>query len=137
MQVPFGSCHWYRLPRPSQREPQLGCYTSAHRPSQGCVKTAGWRDVWQEQAPRRRDIPPPTWGNGGVPVQNTCVGTDNFEGLAALDRRPLQVATTEVGLVQLPYGAGSDVTFMPDSQCLKRAMQWDSRRTAISDRYYR
>ena len=95
------------------------------------------RDRWQERAPRRRDVNAPTWFKGGIPSQNMKLGTDNFEGLAQFDRRPLQTYQTEQGPIALPYGPEGDVSYMPSVSTLQGIVSTGTRRTAISDRYYR
>ena len=78
-----------------------------------------------------------TYGGGGVPTQDTTIGTDNIEGLAALDRRPLQDLATEQGLIRLPKGDVPSVDYMPTIEILECLPFTGTRRSAISDRYYR
>ncbi len=114
--------------------PDLGTYTVDDRPNPGCE--LGF-DGQRERAPRRRDVLPPTWGKGGIPTQDTVRGDDVAGTLAVMDTRPLEVLQTEQGLVKLPYGAVTDNSYMPTSRVLLAAPYTDTRRTAISDRYYK
>ena len=111
--------------------PDLGEYTVEDYP--GCNAMG----ALQERAPRRRDVNAPTWGNGGVATQDMMVGTDNFEGLAQLDRRQLQSIPTEQGVVRLPYGDVGNVSYMPSVTVLQGLKSTGSRISGISDRYYR
>ena len=139
MLVPFGCCPILRRDQiwSTMLPPSSGEYTVDVRPLCS-VQGTGLRDKWQEAAPRRRDVHPPKWGlNTSIPVISTMPGGDNTEGLAQLDARPLQDIATEQGIIKMPYGPVADVSYMPTSLQLKSLPYVDSRRTAISDRYYR
>lgn len=114
--------------------PDLGEYTVED--SKWCNAMGARRSQGLPEA-RRRDLNHPTWGNGGVATQDMMVGTDNFEGLAQLDRRPLQSIPTEQGVVRLPYGDVGDVSYMPSAAVLQGLKSTGSRISAISDRYFR
>ena len=108
--------------------PDVGTYTVCQKPM--CL--SNW-----ELAPRRRDVGRPTWGKGGVPTQDTCVAQDNLDGLAGPEMRALEVLATEQGYVKLPKGSTPSGGYMPSALTLRDLPWTDSRRTAISDRYYR
>lgn len=118
-----------RTLRPNMIPFDIGRYTVDDRP--GCYGD------WQEGAPRRRDIPPPSWKRGGVPTCDMTLGTDTLLTLATKEHRPFEVLQTEQGPIQLPYGPAADVGFMPSVVALQGVPFFDSRRTAISDRYYK
>lgn len=117
--------------------PDLGEYTVIDRPDPGCGYIQSIADMWQERAPRRRDIGKPTWGARGVPTQTTMLGHDSTGILAATDTRPVEFIATEQGRIGLPYGASSDGTYMPSSTVLEALPFTGSRTSGISDRYYR
>lgn len=125
-QVTWGHCVQLKQ-RPDLTPPDLGGYTVDARPM--CISNG-------ELAPRRADVGGPRWGRGGVPTQDMCAGGDNLLGIAAEERRPLQNIATEEGPIALPYGPGG-VLYMPSVRTLQSVFSIDSRRTAISDRYYR
>ena len=106
--------------------PDLGTYTVDERPM--CVSN------WEL---RRRDVGRPKWGQGGIPTQTTCAPTDNFAGIASDEMRPLQTLETEQGPVALPFGPNTSTGYMPTSVALQVAPFADSRRSGISDRYYK
>ena len=120
--------------------PDLGYYTVDDRVNPGCMlaNPNALRDRWQDRTmTRRRDIGPPKFGKGGVPTCDMTVGSDNFEGIAAMDSRPLELIHTEQGPIRLPFGQPPDVSYMPSVLALNALPYTDSRRTGISDRYYR
>lgn len=80
---------------------------------------------------------PPTWGRGGVPTQNTCRGVDVAGVLAVPEMRPLETLITEQGPINLPFGPDGDATYTPTVAALNALPYSDSRRTAISNRYYK
>lgn len=88
---------------------------------------------------RRRDIPRPSWSRAKAgPARVTHLrGMDNLAGLASYDMRPVQTVQTEEGPVVVGRGPVRSVTWMPTVADLEVAPLMDTRRTAISDRYFR
>ena len=74
---------------------------------------------------------------GGVPTQEWCAPQDNFMGIASKLMRPLQTLATEQGPVKLAVGPTPQLGFMPTDGEIRALIGTDTRRTAISDRYYR
>ena len=112
--------------RPDLTPPDLGYYTVDDRSR--CMGGGKMNDDV-----RRKDIGRMRWPNG-APRADMEPSPD---GLAQRTERPLRAFATEAGPVELPSGPGSDVTFMPSSYVLDTVFFSDSRRTGISDRYYR
>ena len=113
-----------------------GYYTVDDRPNPGCGKVT---PPFINQRPERRrvDVGSPAWFKGGVPTQYSCQGQDVLFTLATPEMRPLATYTTENGPINLPYGPMADNSYMPTAETLSTLYDIDSRRTAISDRYYR
>ena len=112
--------------------PSLGFYTVSTPPL--CEYSKMTNDV------RRRDVPPPLWSlehSKKVPDVSFLEPTDNVAGLPTEDRRPRSVHATEQGPISLGTGPSLARSFMPSVGDLRRAPYMDTRRTAISDRYYR
>jgi hypothetical protein len=86
---------------------------------------------------RRRDTGPSNWGQAGPVRQTHCVGMDNLQGIASVDMRAVESVMTEQGPVILPVGPLPGIGYQPSVAALSVAPFVDSRRTAISDRYYR
>ena len=109
--------------------PDLGSFTVEQRPN--CM-TGG-------EERRRGDVGEAPWVNGGKGRTPCCASSliDKLTGLALPDTRPQQLIETEHGSVSLPTGPEIDETYMPSSFALNTIMYADTRRTAISDRYYR
>lgn len=122
-QVGFGHCVQKKR-HPDISAPDLGAYTVQDPPM--CLSNG-------DRAPRRRDLNRPEWGRSGVPTQDMI--SDN--GIGVPDKRPLQVCYTEQGPVRLPFGDFSFKGFMPNSALLNALPYADTRRTAISNRYFR
>ena len=80
---------------------------------------------------------PPTWGKGGIATQDTCRGVDVPGILAVPEMRPLEELMTEQGPIRLPVGAMPDGSFTPSTALLNGLPFTGTRRTGISDRYYR
>jgi hypothetical protein len=113
--------------------PDQGYYTVDDRPNPGCY----YKDTLGELAPRRRDVPAPKWGVGGVPSQTSCRGGDVTGVLAVDETRPLQCIQTEQGPINLPYGPDTSNAFVPRVVTLNALPFTGSRFSGISDRYYR
>jgi len=109
--------------------PDLGYYT---------VDEA-FKCKWGPDDVRRRDVGPPVWANkrAGVGRVDMIPAQDNVVGLASLDVRNSEVCQTEQGLIQIGRGEVRDVSWVPSVATLNEAPLVDTRRTAISDRYYR
>ena len=107
--------------------PDLGTYTVEDKFK--CANGSKWTDDM-----RRRDVKG-SFG-AGVPTQRYTQGGDNFAKIASLETRPMEHLRTEQGPVALPYGPIPN-GWMPSIADLQAAPYLDSRRTAISDRYYR
>jgi len=73
----------------------------------------------------------------GLPTQTHSAGQDNLAGIASTCLRPKQTVQTEQGPIALAFGPEGDVSWTPTTAALSVAPYADSRRTAISDRYYR
>ena len=88
---------------------------------------------------RRRDVPPPPWAfrMQGPAEVTTVPALDNVHGLASRDERPRQAVQTEHGPIVLGKGPCANNTWLPTVADLEHAPNADTRRTAISDRYYR
>ncbi len=114
--------------------PDLGVYTVDDRPNPGCEPIFSG---FQERAPRRNDVLKPTWGKGGIPTQDTCRSADVPNVLARHEMRPLQELMTEQGPVKLPYGPDTLTGYMPSDNEFQTVVDNDTRRTGISNRYYR
>ena len=127
-QVRFGNCVNVLAPQPNLAPPDYpGRYTVMEHFR--CARGSKWTDD-----ARRRDV---TGDFGrGVPAQSFNAGSDNVEGIASRERRPMETIMTEQGPITLPYG-GSTRGFMPTVAELLVAPYNDSRFMAISDRYYR
>ncbi len=78
---------------------------------------------------RRRDVPPPKWF--AKDTQTTIVHAD------PADTRPQQILQTEQGNITLGIGGDTMLGWMPSVGILEEAPYIDTRRTGISDRYYR
>ena len=141
-QQTFASCNvtekeFGRAMRPYMVPPDLGYYTVDDRANPGCGLSQSTAVGPQERAPRRRDVMPPTWGRGGVPTVDTCNGRDVPGTLAAREMRSLETVVTEQGPIQLPFGPSNEVTYMPSSDTLMALPFTGTRRSGISDRYYK
>lgn len=90
---------------------------------------------WTDDA-RRKDV---KQSYSNAPIAEILHGPplDNYAGLASADRRPRQIVETEQGPISIPTGPTGDPTQMPSVAQLRSAYSSDTRRTAISDRYYR
>lgn len=88
---------------------------------------------------RRRDVGPPIWARElqGAAAVTHVEGRDNSLGLASEDLRPKDVISTEQGVVLIGSGPINDMSWHPTVADLAEAPYWDTRRTAISDRYFR
>lgn len=113
--------------------PDLGTYTVA---SSKCVEVA-FNNMTDDV--RRRDIPIPSWYRGAAgPARVTHTEPmDNLAQLASFDMRPTEVMQTEQGPIVLGKGPVANVTWHPSVADLQMAPMVDTRRTAISDRYFR
>ena len=113
--------------------PDLGTYTVAMNK---CVELK-FNNMTDDV--RRRDIPAPKWARARAgPARVTHQQPiDNLAGLASYDRRPVDLVETEVGPIVLGRGPIASVTWHPSVADLTVAPLMDTRRTAISDRYYR
>tara|TARA_B110000046_G_C12985741_1_gene395535 strand:+ start:764 stop:1057 length:294 start_codon:yes stop_codon:yes gene_type:complete len=74
---------------------------------------------------------------GGVPMQDWSTPQDNFDGIASKQSRPMQQLATEQGHVRLAWGPTPQLGFMPTWSEIRALIGTDTRRTAISDRYYK
>ena len=119
-QVPFGSCIDQTRPRPILSQPDLGEYTVERYNK---CKYGVYSD-----GVRRRDLPVPTWAyhRAGVP-QVPSMENDN---------RPFDRVQTEQGPIEIRKGPVGG-HYLPSVAVLNGAPYVDTRRTAISDRYYR
>ena len=106
--------------------PDLGHYTVDLRPL--CIDNLGIR---------RHDVGKPSWGNSGFATMDTVRAFDTPGVLAKLDTRPIQTIATEQGPIRLGRGADADGSYTPSAATLNLLPYSDTRRTAISDRYYR
>ena len=87
---------------------------------------------------RRPDVPVRNWQQRfGEPQVTHVPGLDNGLGLASEDRREVEAVRTEQGTVKIGYGGNKDLSWLPTVGDLQEAPFFDSRLTAISDRYYR
>ena len=112
---------------PNLQPPNLGHYYVPHPPM--CT-SAG------ELAPRRTDAGKANWTGTGRPAQTHGPPNDNFAGLATEYKGPIEWIATEQGEVGLKFGA-KFVGYSPPVSQLKALPYMDTRRSAISDRYYR
>lgn len=62
---------------------------------------------------------------------------DNLVGLPSVDSRPMDRIMTEQGPIYIGRGNTTDISFTPTISQLDLLPLLDTRRTAISDRYYR
>lgn len=108
--------------------PDLGSYFVDERPM--CL-SAG------ELAPRRSDVGKPKWGRGGTAAVTTRPAIDNLLGIASTDKRAMCAYQTEQGPIGLCFGPDPPVGYMPSVTTLASLPDYDTRATAISDRYYR
>ena len=94
---------------------------------------------WGPDDVRRKDVAPPVWATkrAGIARVDTVPAQDNALGLASQDVRPAEVFQTEQGPIQIGRGEVRDVSWVPSVATLNEAPLVDTRRTAISDRYYR
>ena len=85
---------------------------------------------------RRPDVAKPKWTAkmAGPAVMSHRKGAF---GIAEVDPRPTQLVTTEQGPIVLGRGPVSSKGWMPSVADLESVPYADTRRTAISDRYYR
>lgn len=123
--------------RPYMVPPDLGVYTFDDHPNTGCGYPQSTAVGPQERAPRRRDVMPPTWGRGGVAKVDTCNGKDVVGTLAVREMRSLETVWTEQGAIELPFGPSNEVTYMPSVDTLMTLPFTGTRRSGISDRYYK
>ena len=86
---------------------------------------------------RRRDVPPPTWVYQHQGPADVTYLAEREGQLGELDLRPKQAVQTEQGVICLGTGPLLSNTWMPTVADLKQAPYLDTRRTGISDRYYR
>ena len=107
-------------------QPDIGYYTVDQRPQ--CLDNL---------PPWRKDVGKPAWGGGGAATIDTVRAYDVPCVLATPNTRPLETVATEQGPIRLPRGPVADDTFMPNTLTLNALPYTGSRRTAISDRYYR
>ena len=112
--------------------PDLGTYTVPYP-----HKCKGYGKMTDDV--RRRDVPPPTWafrlqGMGSVTHTEAM---DNACGLASVDPRLRECLQTEQGPICLGIGPIRQVSWLPTVADLEQAPYIDTRRTAISDRYFR
>ena len=107
------------------KAPDIGYYTVDQRPR--CL---------DDLPPRRMDVGKAAYGTGAATV-DTVRAWDVPCVLATPDTRPLETIATEQGPIRLPRGPVADGTFMPATSTLDALPYTGSRRTAISDRYYR
>lgn len=113
----FGECLDWRARAPEIDAPEFGMYTVDVRPH--CV---------------------PDWATQRIKTttqQSTGPPHDNAEGIASEDLRPAVVVNTEIGGIVLRRGPIAKFGYMPSTAELSAVYSLDSRRTAISDRYYR
>lgn len=129
-QVPFNSCSHLNRARQDLRPPDLGAYTVVERQNPGCLP-------FNKELPRRNDVALPHWGGGGAPKQDVKKGQDTIEGVGAKQTRELASYATEIGPIALAFGRDPDNSYMPSIKTLEAAPYYDTRATAISDRYYR
>ena len=131
-QVKWQSCPDPRRPQPDLTPPDIGTYTVEEK-FKCTIGGTMTDDV------RRRDVPRPKWATraAGFPTVTHGPPLDNVAGLASLDVRPTVTVPTEQGPICVPMGPTRDVSWMPTVADLRGAPYVDTRRTAISDRYYR
>jgi hypothetical protein len=131
-QVKWQSCPDPRRPQPDLTPPDIGTYTVEEK-FKCTIGGTMTDDV------RRRDVPRPKWATraAGTPTVTHGPPLDNVAGLASLDVRPTVTVPTEQGPICVPMGPTRDVSWMPTVADLRGAPYVDTRRTAISDRYYR
>ena len=92
---------------------------------------------FNKELPRRNDVALPHWGGGGAPKQDVKKGQDTIEGVGAKQTRELASYATEIGPIALAFGRDPDNSYMPSIKTLEAAPYYDTRATAISERYYR
>lgn len=69
-----------------------------------------------------------------IPHVDATPGPDGF---AEKDERPLEMVITEQGPLKIGYGRAMNTGYMPSVRTLTEAPYFDTRRTGISDRYYK
>ncbi len=116
-QMRFGECLDWRARAPDITAPEFGMYTVDVRPH--CK--AGWAEQTVKTTHACETGPP----------------LDNVFGLASFDARPKVAINTEIGALTQRAGPVARFGYMPTSAELSTIYSLDTRRTAISDRYYR
>lgn len=87
---------------------------------------------------RRSDVLAGQWVRPSVSAGVTHVpGFDNLAGIASLDARPTEQVMTEQGPIRIGFGPSPHVGYVPSTAALSVVPHLDTRRTGISDRYYR
>ena len=122
-QVKFGNCLSATTVRPDLTPPDLGYYTVEKK------------SVCLDNLPRRSDVV--REAPKGDPTVAFLGAMDNGAGIASLDPRPMEYLSTEQGRIGIGKGAVQDVSWLPTVADLQMAPYTDTRRTAISDRYFR
>lgn len=110
-QVPFGMCVDPRVLQRNLAPPQIGKYTV-------CLPAPCDRGKMKHK----------------IPHVETLRGPD---GLGVRDERPLEMVITEQGPFRIGYGPAMNTGYMPSTRTLSEAPFHDTRRTGISDRYYK
>ena len=125
----FGSCVDRKRPRPSLVPPDLGEYTVEEE------FKCKWGVMSDDR--RRRDVPPPAWTSGRKTAAVLGCARDDVKGVGGMDPRPFESVMTEKGAIHLQRGPTMDASWVPSVAVLNAAPYVDTRRTAISDRYFR